>query len=42
MLPTNTFLNVEEMISNKTETNQFVHDIVTGYKILKLPDTKEV
>ena len=41
MLPTNTSLNVEEMISNKTKTNQCVHDIGTGYKILKPPDPKE-
>ena len=40
-LPTNKSSNVEEMISNKTETNQFVHEIGTGYKILKPPDPKE-
>ena len=41
MLPKNTSLNVVEMISNTIETNQFVHDIGTGYKILKPPEPKE-
>ena len=41
MLPTNKSSNVEEMIYNTTETNQFVHDIGTGNKILKPLETKE-